>query len=181
MAEARHLTALSVPLPDADALVRAAARMFEPTSPMARIQAEFTAAHVTILAPFVPPSQVDRRVREDLQHICMRHQRHAFRLERVAAYPGGCVYMPPEPASALLDLMHDVWNNWPNHPPYEGQYGKVMPHVTLAIVEDHAEATAKVAAFAEPFLPLRVEARELQLFSIRDGQFELMCSFPLAT
>jgi 2'-5' RNA ligase len=125
--------------------------------------------------------QVNHRVREDLRRICIGHPRHEFRLERVAAYPGGCVYMPPEPASALLDLMHDIWRNWPTYLPYEGQYGEVMPHVTLAIVEDHAEAISRVAAFAEPYLPLRVEARELQLLSIRDGKFELMCSFPLAT
>src|SRR5262245_49079116 len=69
MVEARHLTALSVPLPEADTLVRAAARTFEPTSPMARIQVELTAAHVTVLAPFIPPVQVDHRVLEDLQRI----------------------------------------------------------------------------------------------------------------
>jgi hypothetical protein len=84
MMDATHLTALSVPLPAADALVRAAARMFQPDSPMATIQKELTAAHVTVLAPFVPPARINERVFEDLRAICARHSRHEFRLKRVA-------------------------------------------------------------------------------------------------
>ncbi len=168
-----------MPVREADGLVRACAARFGPDSPAAALGPELVAAHVTVLWPFLAPSLIDTAVLRDIAAVCEKHPRHRFRLERLAAYPGGTVYMPPEPADLLLGLMHDVWNRWPETPPYGGIYDEVNPHVTLAVLEDRAELIPQVRSFAEPHLPIDATAEEVMLLLVENGRWRLLEQFPL--
>jgi hypothetical protein len=141
---------------------------------------ELVAAHVTVLWPFLSPDRIDKQTVAELADICSRHPRHAFALERVAVFNGGGVYLPPQPSTCLLQLMHAVWKRWPEWPPYGGHYAEVTPHVTVAAVEDDPTLIREVVRFAEPFLPIRAEARELNLILVREDTWKLLHRFPLA-
>ena len=135
---------------------------------------------ISVLSPFLPPSLVDDAVVDTLSAICAQNARHAFTLSKVAVFDGGAVYLPPEPPEPLLRLMHMVWQRWPEMPPYGGQYFSVVPHVTLAIVEDEPELIARVTDFAQPFLPIHAEAGEVQLLAVRGQTWQLVHRFELA-
>lgn len=170
---------LIVPVVQAEELVRAAQVRFEPNSPAANLTEDLTAAHVTILWPFLPPNQIDRQIVIELGEICARHPRHAFILERVAVFPGGTVHLLPEPSNALLELMHAVWKRWPEFPPYGGVHTEVIPHVTLAAVECDQAHLQQILSFAASFLPIYAEARELQVILVRDNTWTLLHRLPL--
>jgi 2'-5' RNA ligase len=176
-----NFTALIVPVPEADALVRAAAAQFEPTSPLANQSSSVVAAHVTVLAPFLAPENINQRVIDDVQKICSTHRRHHFELGRIATFGAGVVYLRPEPSEALLRLSQSIWQRWPETPPYGGQYATVIPHVTLAIVGDAPEQITRLTQFAKPFLPLHADAWEVQLMLVHDGTWEVMHRFDLGT
>jgi hypothetical protein len=57
----------------------------------------------------------------------------------------------------------------------------VVPHVTLAVVAHEPAQLARVAAFAQPFLPLRAEAREVQLLLVHHETWQLLHRFELGT
>jgi hypothetical protein len=170
---------LMVPVPAADALVRTAQARFQPNSPAAHLLTDLTAAHVTVLWPFLPPDRIDHQVLGELRAICAIYPRHAFMLERVAVFPGGGVYLPTEPSNVFVELTRAVWKRWPEYPPYRGMYAEIIPHVTVAVIKTDSEVIQQAIRFAESFLPIRAEADELQVILVHENTWTLLHRMPL--
>ena len=118
--------------------------------------------HVTVLFPFVQSErvgEVERRVGE----IVAAAPAFDLLLARTARFPE-VLYLDPEPAEPFLALTGAILSEWPEHPPYEGAFETVTPHLTVAESEDSA-LLDRIAAQVEPRLPIEMYAREVSLFT----------------
>ncbi len=87
-------------------------------------------AHVTVLFPFVPAEQVDD---EAVAAFVSRFPAFDFSLDRLERFDDGVVWLHPHPSERFVDLTAAVWQRWPAHPPYEGAFDEVIPHVTVSM------------------------------------------------
>jgi hypothetical protein len=121
-------------------------------------------AHVTILFPFLEPEAIDE---DALAALFAPFPAFDFVLDRFERFEDGTRWLHPSPPARFVDLTAAVWQRWPTHPPYEGQFDEVIPHVTLT-VDDVP-------------LPIACHAGELSLIeeSEEDGRWSERRSFPL--
>lgn len=98
-------------------------------------------AHVTVVAPFLPPDRLTPDVVDELRALCAARTPPQVRFRRVRRFPpvdgaAGVVYLEPEPADDLRALTEAVVARWPEAPPYGGVHDAIVPHLTVAIAED---------------------------------------------
>jgi 2'-5' RNA ligase superfamily len=85
-------------------------------------------AHVTVLFPFLDGAAVDEQAVHDL---LSRFPAFDFELDRVERFDNGIPWLHPSPSTPFVDLTAAVFERWPDHPPYEGAFDEVIPHVTI--------------------------------------------------
>jgi hypothetical protein len=121
----------------------------------------------------LPPASIDAATLDAVRDTCARHPRRPFVLPRTDVFGGSVyvnpdgqvsggmagVYLPPEPAEPLLELMQAIWQRWPECPPYQGVLERVVPHVTVAIVPNDPQQITTVVDFARPFLPIHARPK----------------------
>jgi len=98
-------------------------------------------AHVTVVAPFLPPDRLTPGVIAELRALCSARHAPQVRFRRVRRFPpldgaAGVVYLDPEPADGLRALTEAVVARWPEAPPYGGIHDAIVPHLTVAIADD---------------------------------------------
>ena len=117
---------LAILVPEAEKLVGSYRARYD------RSGAEGMPAHITMLWPFKPVSDVTAEVRADLEAIATAHTAFRFTLPRIARFELPALYLAPEPEEPFRALMHDIWTKYPEHPPYGGMYEHNPPHLTVA-------------------------------------------------
>ena len=133
-------------------------------------------AHVTVLYPFVPAGTIDDDVAHRVDTALAGFDAFRFRLTRVEQFPGGLVYLAPEPADRFRELTERVAAYWPEHPPYSGAFSQITPHVTMAHRKLEAGAHQELGAA----LPLEFAASEVALVEeAGDRSWSTVCRFPL--
>lgn len=167
-------TVLAVPVPALEPYVRGRWEHYDPAW-VSRDPA-FTHAHVTALAPFLPePTPEDLAV---VAAIARRTPAFGYTLADVAAFPDGIIHLVPEPAGPFATLTARLWEAFPQCPPYGGEFGDVVPHVTL----DHAAAgvtVASVEADLASVLPVSGRADRLELHRYAEGDCRVLASWLL--
>jgi 2'-5' RNA ligase len=98
-------------------------------------------AHVTILAPFLDGRRIDASVISGLRTLFASQGAFAIRFARCGRFPG-VLYLAPEPAEPLVALTGAVAGEWPEAPPYGGQFSEVIPHLTVVHGRDEATVDA---------------------------------------
>jgi 2'-5' RNA ligase superfamily len=117
-------------------------------------------AHVTILFPF---GEADEAQLEDL---FSRFSAFDFVLDRIESFEDGTRWLRPVPSTPFVDLTSAVEQRWPDHPPYEGAFDEVIPHLTIGATDVP--------------LPIRCRATEiLLLVEHEDGSWSTVRSFAL--
>lgn len=111
-------------------------------------------AHITVLYPFVEADEVDE---EAVDAVLAGHPAFDFRLARLERWPGPVVYLAPEPESPFRALTEAIWGRWPEHPPYEGAFADVIPHLTISDKADIDVSDVEAA------LPVDARASEVVL------------------
>ena len=77
-------------------------------------------------------------------------------------------------------LTEAIAAEWPEHPPYEGEFDEMVPHLTVAESEDEG-LLQRVEADVETGLPLHARVSEAQLYAEDPaGRWHQLCSLPLA-
>jgi 2'-5' RNA ligase len=118
-------------------------------------------AHITLIYPFMPPSELKDDVRRRVEAIVAAESGFAFVLANVGRWPN-VVYLEPEPDEPFRRLTNALAQAFPDYPPYEGVYEDVIPHLTVAA--DAPDDYFDAAEHALPaFLPVRDFAREAWL------------------
>jgi len=118
-------------------------------------------AHITLLYPFMPPSELKDDVRRRVEEIVEQEPSFPFVLGSVGRWPN-VVYLEPQPDDPFRRLTLALAAAFPDYPPYEGAHAEVIPHLTIAAdVPDDYFAAAEHAL--PTYLPIRDVAREAWL------------------
>lgn len=114
-------------------------------------------AHVTVLYPFVDPSEINEEVMATLTTAVAPV--HAFDCEFADTrwFGDDVLWLAPQPDQPFRQLTAAVWQAFPQHPPYGGIHDDVVPHLTVAESHNGANLTAMRAAAraAQASLPIR--------------------------
>lgn len=119
------VSALVVPVPAAEPVVGRHRRRLDPTA------ADGMPAHVTLLAPFLPPSRVDRAVAARLTALFAATRAFRFDLGAVAWFGVRVAYLAPQPSAPFVELTEALCAAFPSLAPYGGAFGSVVPHLTI--------------------------------------------------
>jgi 2'-5' RNA ligase len=131
--------------------------------------------HVTVLYPFVGVRQADEPLHARLQEIFAPVPAFDVEFAAVRRFPDA-LYLAPEPAERFRSLTALAVAEWPDHPPYEGRFAEVVPHLTLA---EGAEP-AGLAERVEALLPLHGRAASVELLTPSDAGWVVALSVPLS-
>jgi 2'-5' RNA ligase len=168
---------VSLVLDDAIAALGPVRAEFDPVGTAAGIP-----LHVTLLFPFAPPDTVDDAVLAGLARFFAARAPFAFTLARVAEFPG-VLYAVPEPGEALETCMRDLWAEFPDWPPYGGEFTEPVPHATLGKVPpdgDQAALRRRLDRRVEGLLPIPVSVAEASLLEeVEPDRWRETRRFPL--
>ena len=123
-------------------------------------------AHITVLFPFVPAAELDGDVVSSLADVVAGMPAFAFDLRGAARFPG-VLYLAPEPAEPFALLTEAIVRRFPEHPPYEGAFLEVVPHLTVAQGEPAVLDAAERDVSAQ--LPIAARVDEVTLLEEVEG------------
>jgi 2'-5' RNA ligase len=149
---------LLVPVPPLEGYVRARSAHYDPA--YLSDDPAFVHAHVTALGPFVDEltDDVERRVAA----IAAETPAFDFVLDAMGRFTDGTLHLLPEPDEGFRKLTARLAAEFPEHPPYAGQYADHFPHLTLDRLS--AEVTEEsTLALLDGVLPARCRAERLDL------------------
>lgn len=127
--------------------------------------------HVTVLYPFLSRRAVDADVERALTSLVGGFSAFDFTLDALRTFPG-VVYLAPRPAARFVALTTALLERWPDHPPYEGAYEDIVPHLTVAYGEEAPGGLAER-------LPLSARAGEVWLMARTGRRWHQRSVFPL--
>ncbi len=149
-------TAVVVPVPTAEATVGRWRSQLDPSAGWGVL------AHVTVLYPFLPPDRIDEAVLAALGEVVGSVPAFDVEFTQVQWFGDTVVWLAPEPADPFRALTAAVAQRFPEAPPYGGEHGEVLPHLTVgngAPLGLLREAAREVAAH----LPIRMAVRHVQV------------------
>lgn len=168
-------SALVVLIPEAEALVGRFRTQYDPSAAFAM------PAHVTILYPFKSPGDLTPDVIQRLAGLFSNCPAFTVAFTQWRHFPNVLYLasMPDEPFRKLTEL---VSQRFPETPPYGGQFAEIIPHLTVAQVNDPQrlhDITLEFQQVAENTLPIRVNVTEVTLMDNESGIWQIRTRFPL--
>ena len=162
-------------VPEVEAMVAKLRERFDSTAGLG------VPAHVTVLFPFMSPENISASVVQRIRSVLREAQGFEFSLEKVARFPG-TAYLEPEPAAPFIALTECLAREFPEFPPFGGEFQTIIPHLTVA----HGSATEAEVAEAELVVslashgPITCVCSSLVLMENSSGIWRKMHVFPLA-
>ena len=168
-------SALAVNVGEAEKCVSAIRAQFDPS---ARLGAP---AHITLLYPFVEPTDIDAPVLTALEAVVSGTASFAFRLATIGRFTD-TLYLAPEPAKPFIALTHALVARFPLLLPYGGQFESVVPHLTVArgSPDELSCAKTRLSANLAATGGIRGQCREVVLIENSSGHWQPMRAFALA-
>jgi 2'-5' RNA ligase len=139
-------------------------------------------AHVTVLYPFKNLEHIGEDVMAVLHSLCSRHPGFRFSLGEMQRFPT-VLYLAPHPATPFQALTRGVADRYPETPPYGGAFADIVPHLTIAHVNDaHRldEISDEFQRAAGGKLPIHGYAEKVWLMAQQEGRWRPQHSFELA-
>lgn len=137
-------------------------------------------AHVTVLFPFIPAREIDNDVVNRLADTFRDVPAFTHSFVRTEWFGDDVLWLASNAHATLRSLTDLVVSNFPDHPPYEGQFDEVVPHLTVA---DRAPVDAMRAAEhqLQQHLPIRATTRAITLLTEQSsGRWEAAEQFTLS-
>ncbi len=169
-------SALIITVPKAEPLVRALRERFDPSAAVG------VPAHITILYPFMPPSAIIADVLTELRDLFTQFVAFEFELTGLRRFPE-VLYLAPSPAEPFKTLTHVVVERYPGYPPYGGTFLEVIPHLTIADVDEAGQLDDIEREFMQQrgaHLPVKATANEVWLIENASGRWEVQEKFELS-
>jgi 2'-5' RNA ligase len=137
-------------------------------------------AHVTVLFPFVPPSDIDAGVIAVLAVAVATVPRFDATFETTGWFGTDVLWLDPQPSDPFRALTAAVVDAFPGYLPYGGQYDDTVPHLTIGHGAEPAELRA-IEERVRPQLPIgmAVTAAGLWAGSNAPGSWHELASLPL--
>lgn len=167
--------ALVVIVPEAEPLVGDLRSKHDP------IAALGLPAHITINFPFDPGIDPTADTLSRLRKTFAAAEPFAFTLDHIGRFPN-VVYLAPVPSAPFVQLIEQIAQEFPESPPYEGQFDDITPHLTFASSSNTDLLTSVEQAFtdtASAHLPLNVRANQVHLMDDTSGRWQKRAAFPL--
>jgi len=172
---APHEQALVITVPAVEPLVATIRGQHDPSAALGM------PAHITINYPFLPERTVSLEAIASLTELCARTPSFTFRLTEVRRFPT-VVYLAPDPAARFEELIAAVASRFPDSPPYGGRFPQIIPHLTVAQIEDHSALDRVAREFqlaVRAHLPIACRAAEVTLLHNPPGLWETREVFAL--
>jgi hypothetical protein len=160
---------VAIPVPEADPLLAAVAVQYP------EAVREGVPAHVSVLYPFLSADELDDRVTSALSELFAEQAPMSVKFGECRR-SGDFVYLRPDPIEGLAELTRKARRRWPNVVPYEGLYGEVEPHLTVALHTTEERAAAVEREIVAERVPISAELREAWLL-VFDGHWRLRQRF----
>ena len=170
-------SALVVLVPEAEELVGCFRDRFDPAA------ADGVPAHISLLYPFKPPGEITPAVIDSLARIFSAICVFEVSLTSLRKFPS-VLYLAPEPDEDLRRLTQAIVTQFPETPPYGGEFADVVPHLTVARAGDAKQLAAIAVDFesrAMGRLPILCTIREVCLIENNDGLWRTRRRFALGT
>ena len=165
-----------VRVPEAEPLVRALRERYDESARLG------VPAHVTVLFPFMPPERIDTSVLERIRLAIGGTRPFEFSLSAVGRFPA-TAYLEPAPPAPFVALTEALAAEFPQFPPFAGEFPTIIPHLTVAhgnADEAHFVEAQLVAKLAEHG-SIRSTCRSLELLENSSGHWRQLHVFHLAT
>ena len=137
-------------------------------------------AHVTVLYPFLPPGQIDAGVLATLARAVASVPRFTAEWARTAWFDQRVLWVAPEPDEPFRALTAAVVHEFPEYPPFGGQYEKVVPHLTVGNGAPLEQMLAAERLVSER-LPVSMPVTHVQVLAGTSvaGSWSTLAEFPL--
>lgn len=99
-------------------------------------------AHVTILYPFVNPSEINDEVTRAVAAAVTSVEAFDCRFAHTRWFGEEVLWLAPDPDAPFRRLTAAVWQAFPQHPPYGGVHDDVVPHLSVADSQGGADLAA---------------------------------------
>ena len=169
-------SALVVLIPEAEDLVRDFRNQFDPSA------AAGVPAHVTIVYPFTPPSELTAETIAALRDLFSSTASFEVSFTGPKRFPG-VLYLSPEPDELFRRLTERITEQFSDALPYGGEFADIVPHLTIAQGKDSPQLDSIAADFerqANGRLPVRSTVSEVTLLDNLSGHWEARQRFLLA-
>jgi len=169
-------SALIIAVPEAEPLVKSFRDRFDSS-------AAGVPAHITILYPFVPPSEIAVALLAELRDLFARFSPFEFALTELQRFPE-YLHLSPSPPEPFKALTYAVVEHYPDYPPYGGEFPEVIPHLTVAGEIEAKQLDDIEREFVNQHgaqLPMKARASEVLLIENTSGQWEVREMFQLVT
>lgn len=166
-------SALLVPIPEAEPLVRPHRLRFFP------VAEHGVPAHVTAIYPFVARDDLDEAVLERVAEVAGAQAAFDCTFSSTAWFENDALlYLAPDDPAPFLSITEALVRAFPDHPPYEGVYDEVTPHLTVAQRTGDADLDA-VERELRAGLPVSSRVEHLALMTEDDdGRWSVRRRFP---
>jgi hypothetical protein len=141
-------TALVLPVPEAERVVRQLRERYDPSARAGLF------AHITLLTPFATEW-------EGLDGFFAGFAPFSFELTRTGRFPG-TLYLAPEPVAPFVGMIEGLGARYPDHPAYGGEFDEIVPHLTVAHHPNEASLDA-IAMIVKSALPIVAYASSVLL------------------
>ncbi len=167
-------SALIVRVPEAEAHVDHWRARYDPS------HAQGVPAHITLLYPFLAPEQLTPARLEPVAALAARTRPFAFQLARGGRFPG-VFYLSPDPSEPFVELTRELQRSYPEHPPYGGAFGTIVPHLTVVQSGEPEQDAAQreLSGLLVPGGGIRARCVELVLIENSAGRWQTRRVFAL--
>jgi 2'-5' RNA ligase len=173
-------TALLVPFPELEATL-AAHRRLDPSASFG------VPPHITLLYPFAPLAELDDLSRARLGALFARQEPIRVDFQRTAWFGDDVVWLAPEPSEPFVRLTSEIFDAFPDYPPFRGAFDTVVPHLTIGDNGEGAGRTSSLGALkaaeqaVSALLPLSATADRAYLMAgeRRPGGWRMVGEFAL--
>ena len=136
---------------------------------------------MTVLYPFVPPDLLTNEVLATLRQLFLEVPTFNASFLKTMLFPDG-LYLEPMPAEPFRRLTKLVFKQFPDYPPYGGEFNEIIPHLTVVKVGNARRMKALAANFQQTVrdsLPIRARVDSVSLVENTSGVWQVLAQFAL--
>ena len=120
-------------------------------------------AHVTVVFPFAPPVRIAALL-PAIEDAVRSVRAFDFTLARTAWFGSTVLWLAPDPSEPFRALTAAVERQFPEYPPYRGEFAEVVPHLTVGDTAPEEELRAAESGL-RPLLPIRARCAAVHLMA----------------
>jgi len=168
-------TAIVVPVPEAGPTVELLRRRHTNDG------TEGMPAHITLLYPFTDSELLESERIEQIRGALASFAPFDGELSRIGRFErplGTVLWLAPGLAAPFISMTEALATEFPEHPPYGGEFGSIVPHLTVAVSDDQ-DMLARIQAGLAPDLPIQIRVEEVALYENTGAGWKRRTTIPL--